>query len=95
MWMVDTKASFDQTAEEDSQSANLLSYVEMTVEGAFTRVICLITDWPIPSTPSKIRLRWESHPVAQFSWFTSVAHVHCKGSHPCEVTLCGLVDENE
>ena len=71
-WTVDKKYSFDRTAEEDSRSAILPSCVEMTVEGAFTHVNYLIVDWSIPLTPFGIRLRWKSHPVAQFSQFASV-----------------------
>ena len=85
--------SFDRTAKEDSRSADLLSFAKMTMEGAFTRVICLIADWPIPPMPFKIRLRWESCPVAQSSQFTNLVRVHSKEVHPYEVALCGLADE--
>ena len=69
--------------------------MEMTAEGAFTHVIYLDVDWLIPPTPFEIRLRWKSHPVAQFSRFTSLARVHSRKIHPYEVALCGLADENE
>ena len=63
-WMVDVKEPFDQTAKKDSQGADLLTSVEMIAEGAFTRVIFLIADSPIPPTPFRICLRWKYCPMA-------------------------------
>ena len=84
-WTVDMEDSFDWTAKKDPRGAYLPPSVEMIVEGAFTRVICLVTDWLIPPTPFRICLRCKSYPVAQFFRFAGVARVHFKGSHPYEV----------
>ena len=87
MWTEDMEDSFDRMAKKDSRGADIPPSVEMIVEGAFTRVICLVTDWLIPLIPFRIYLRWKSFPVAWFFWFAGVAHVHFKGSHPGEVAF--------
>ena len=80
-WTVDTKSSFDRTAEEDSQSENIPSYVEMTAKGVFTCVIFLVADSLIPSTPFGIRLRWKYRPVAQLPGLQAWHSFHFDGNY--------------
>ena len=87
MWTVDMEDYFERTAKKDSRGVDLPPSVEMTAKGAFTCVICLVADWSIPLMPFEICLRCKSCPVAQFFWFTGVARVHFKGSHPGEVAF--------
>ena len=75
---------------EESQGIGFPSSVEVTVEEEFTHVICPIANWPIPSTPFGICLRWKSCQAVLISsihrcgmWFTS------RGAIPV-VELCSL-----
>ena len=80
-WTVDMEDSFDRTAKKDSRDVELPLSVEMTIEGAFTCVIYLIAHWPIPPTLFRIRLRWNSRPMAQLPGLQVWHNFHFDGNH--------------